>query len=151
MAALFKYFMAIAVILAAVIIVSAVNMSEIIVGVAAIAQAPAAETPRWNIDVKAESDTPHIAQGTLSPIYPAAPGKELLGKPVYTARLGKKLQIPARAKRTDMRQALQLHHVPRQIYAASEQDRNYPQQSLSYADTRSSQPLTLIIFGHGMY
>jgi hypothetical protein len=49
-----------------------------------------------------------------SPIYPATPGKELLGKPVYTVSL--------------------------QIYAASEQDRNYLQQSLSYAQTRPSLP-----------
>jgi hypothetical protein len=152
MAALFKYFVGIAVILPAVITLSAVNMGEIFVGIAAIAQAPATETPRWNIEhVKAEPDTPYVAQGSLSPIYPATPGKELLGKPVYTARLAKKLQEPVSAKRIDVRQALQLHEVPRQIYAASEQDRNYPQQSLSYAETRPSQPRTLIIFGHGIY
>jgi hypothetical protein len=152
MAALFKYFVGIAVILPAVMILSAVNMGEIFVGIAAIAQAPATETPRWNIEhVNADPDKPYVAQGSLSPIYPATPGKEFLGKPVYTARLAKKLQEPASAKRIDVRQALQLHRVPRQIYAAGEQDRNYPQQSLSYAETRPSQPRTLIIFGHGIY
>ena len=45
MAALFKYFVGIAVILPAVMILSAVNMGEIFVGIAAIAQAPATETP----------------------------------------------------------------------------------------------------------
>ena len=153
MAALFKYFVGIAVILPAVIIFSAVNMGEMFVGIAAIAQAPAAETPRWNIEPRiAEVDTRYVAHGSLSrPIYPATPGKELLGKPVNTARPAKKLQEPMSAKRIDVRQALQLHKVPRHIYAAGEQDRNYPQQSLSYAETRPSQPRTLIIFGYGIY
>src|SRR5450759_3574127 len=88
MAALFKYFVGIAVILPAVMILYAVNMGEMFVGFAVVAQAPAAETPRWNVEhVKAEPDTPYVAHGSLSPIYPATPGKELLGKPVYTARL----------------------------------------------------------------
>ena len=129
MAALFKYFVGIAVILPAVMIVmvlSAANMGEIFVGIAAIAQAPATETPRWSIErLMAEPDTRYVVHGSLSPIYPASPGKEVLEKPVYT--------------------------VPLQIYAASEKDRNYLQQSLSYAETRPSQPRTLIIFGHGIY
>ena len=129
MAALLKYFVGIAVILPAVMIVmvlSAVNMGEIFVGIATIAQAPATETPRWNIErLMAEPDRRYVVHGSLSPIYPASPGKELLGKPVYT--------------------------VPLQIYAASKQDRNYLQQSLSYAQTRPSQSRTLIIFGHGIY
>ena len=129
MAALFKYFVGIAVILPVVMIVmvlSAVNMGEIFVGIAAIAQAPATETPRWNIEpLMAEPDKRYVVHGLLSPVYPASPGKELLGKPVYT--------------------------VPLQIYAASEQDRNYLQRSLSYAEPRPSQPRTLIIFGHGIY
>jgi hypothetical protein len=107
MAALFKYFVGIAVILPAVMIVmplSAVNTGEIFVGITAIAQAPAAETPRWNIErPMAEPDRRYVVHGSLSPIYPATPGKELFGKPVYT--------------------------VPLQTYAASEQDGNYLQQS----------------------
>ena len=152
MAALFKYFVAIAVIVPAVMILYAVNMGEMFVGIAAIAQAPATETPRWNIEpVKAEKDIPYVANGSLSPIYPATPGKELLKKPVYNARLAKKLQEPVSAKRIDVRQALQLHKLPRQIYATGDQDRNYSQQSLSFAETRPSQSRTLIIFGHGIY
>jgi hypothetical protein len=73
----------------------------------------------------AEPDRRYVVHGSSGPIYPATPGKELFGKPVYT--------------------------VPLQIYAASEQDRNHLQQSLSYAETRPSQPRTLIIFGHGIY
>jgi hypothetical protein len=152
MAAIFKYFVAIAVILPAVIILSAVNLGEMFVGIASIAQAPTTETPRWNIEPQmAELGTRYAAHGSLNPIYPATPGKELLGKPAYTARLANKLQEPVSAKRIDVRQALQLHKVPRQIYAASELDRIYPQQSLSYAETRPLQPRMLIIFGHGIY
>ena len=103
MAALFKYFVGIAVILPAVMFVmvlSAVNMGEIFVNIAAITQAPATETPRWNIErLMAEPDRRYDVHGSLSPIYPATPSKEPLGKPVYT--------------------------VPLQIYAASEQDKNY--------------------------
>jgi len=60
-------------------------------------------------------------------------------------------------KRIDVRQALKLHKVPRQIYAAAEEDRNYPQLSLSYTEARPPQPLQPlqprmpIIFGHGIY
>lgn len=152
MAAIFKYFLAIAVILPAVIILSALNVGEIFVGIATIAEAPATETPRSNAaPLMAQADTRYFAHGSLSPIYPATPGKELLAKPVYTATLAKKLQEPVSAKRIDVRQALQLHKMPRQIYAANEQDRNYPEQNLSYAETRLSQPYTLITFGHGIY
>jgi hypothetical protein len=153
MAALFKYFVGIAAILAAVLILSAVSMSEIFVTLAAIGHSPAIETPRWNIEhPKAEPDTRYVAHGSLSPIYPATPGKELLSKPVYTAiRVRNKSREPVSAKRIDVRQALQLHKVPRQIYAAGEQDGNYPQQSLSYAQTQPSQPRKLVIFGHGIY
>ena len=151
MAALFKYFVGIAVILLAVSF-SAVNMSKIFAGLAAVAHSPATETPRWNIErLNKEPDASYAAKGSLSPIYPATPGKELLGKPVNTAKLAKKLREPVSAKRIDVRQALQLHNVPRQIYAADEQDRNYPQQGLSFAETRPSQPRTPIIFGHGIY
>jgi len=72
------------------------------VGIAAITQAPATVTPRWNTErLMAEPDRRYDVHGSLSPIYPATPGKEPLGKPVYT--------------------------VPLQIYAGSEQDKNYLQ------------------------
>jgi hypothetical protein len=145
MAALFKYFMGVAVILPAVIVLGAMNMNEIFVRVATVARAPAAETPRWNIKrLKAEPDTPYLAKGSLSPIYPTFPGKELLGKPVYAAS----------AKRISIREALQLHQFPRQLYTGDEQDSNYLHQSLSYTETplsQPSQPRTPVIFGHGIY
>src|SRR5665213_1978365 len=146
MAALFKYLVSVAA------IVSAVIVGANFLGFVAVIQTPATTTPAWKIErLKPDPDTPFIAHGSLSPIYPATPGKELLGKPVNTARPAKKLQEPMSAKRIDVRQALQLHKVRRQISAAGEQSRNYPQQSLSYAETRPSQPRTLSIFGHGIY
>ena len=94
MAALLKYFMGIAVILPAVVLVSAMTIGEIFVGFAAIARAPSTETPRWNIErLKAAQDLPDIALRSLSPIYPVTPGKELLGRPVYTAS-AKRINTP---------------------------------------------------------
>jgi hypothetical protein len=140
MAALFKYLLGVAVTLPAVIILCAMMISEIYVGFASLPEAAATRSPRWNIErLKAEPDTKHIARGSLSPIYPAAPGKELLGKPVYAASV----------KRLNVRQALQL--FPRQLYPRGEQDSIYPPQSLSYTELPPSQPRTRIIFGHGIY
>ena len=141
MAALLKYSMGIAVILPAVMFISAMTISEIFVGFVAVAQAPVTETPRWNIErLKAGPDAPNIALGSLSPIYPATPGKELLGTPVNTAIV----------KRIVIRQPLQLHRLPRQLYAEGDQDNNYPQRGLSYT-AQPSPPRTRIIFGHGIY
>jgi hypothetical protein len=142
MAALSKYFVGLAVILAAVMVLSTTTMSEIFVRFAAVAQRTATETPRWNTErLKAEPDAPHVAHGSLSPIYPAAPGKELLGKPIYTASV----------KRAAVRQPLQLYKLPRQLYAGAEPDGNYQQRSLGYTDTQPLQPSTRVIFGHGIY
>jgi hypothetical protein len=66
-------------------------------------------------------------------------------------RVPKKLHEPVTAKRIDMRQALQTHKLPLQIYAAREEDRNYSQQSYSYADEPPSQPRMMIIFGHTVF
>jgi hypothetical protein len=66
-------------------------------------------------------------------------------------RVPKKLHEPVTAKRIDTRQALQSHKLPLQIYAAREEDRNYSQQSYSYADEPQSQPRMMIIFGHSIY
>jgi hypothetical protein len=55
------------------------------------------------------------------------------------------------AKRIDMRQALQIHKLPRQIYAAGEEHQSYSQQSYGYADEPAFQPRRLIVFGHGIY
>jgi len=147
MAALFKYFLSVAVIVPAVIVVA------IFLGFAAVVETPATTTPAWKIErLKPEPNTPYIAQRSLSPIYPATHGRELLGKPMTMAvRVPKKLHEFVTAKRNDMRQALQTHKLPLRIYAAGEEDRNYSQQSYGYADEPPSQPRRMIIFGHGIY
>ena len=147
MAALFKYFLSVAVIVPAVIVVA------IFLGFAAVVETPATTTPAWKIErLKLEPNTPYIAQRSLSPIYPATPGRELLGKPMTMAvRVPKKLHESVTAKRNDMRQALQTHKLPLRIYAAGEEDRNYSQQSYGYADEPPSQPRRMIIFGHGIF
>jgi hypothetical protein len=155
MGALFKYLVGVAVILPLVMgVFSAVILGANFVGFTTVAHAPATTTSRLNADPIAGSNTRYIAHGSLSPIYPATPGKELLEKPIYTAKLAKKHKELGSAKRIDVRQALKLYKVPRQIYSADLDDRNYPQQSLSYTETPRSQPLQprmSIIFGHGIY
>jgi len=71
MAALFKYFLSVAVIVPAVIVVA------IFLGFAAVVETPATTTPAWKIErLKPEPNTPYIAQRSLSPIYPALPPAE---------------------------------------------------------------------------
>jgi len=145
MAALFKYLVSVAA------IVSAVIVGAIFLGFVAVIQTPATTTPAWKIE-RPDPDTPFIAHGSLSPIYPATPGKELLGKPMTVAvRVPKKLHEPVIAKRIDMRQALQTHKLPLQIYAAGEERQNYSQQSYGYANEPASRPRSVIVFGHGIY
>ena len=68
MAALLKYFAGIAVILPVVMALFAVNMGEIFVGIAAIAQPPVTETPRWNIKrLRAEPNAAYIVHGIIKP------------------------------------------------------------------------------------
>src|ERR1039458_2486860 len=148
MAALFKYLVSVAA------IVSAVIVGAIFLGFLAVIQTPATTTtPAWKIErLKRDPDTPFIALGSLSPIYPATPGKELLGKPMAMAeRVPNTLHKRVTAKRIDMRQALQIHKLPRQIYAAGEERQNYSQQSYGYADEPASRPRSVIVFGHGIY
>ena len=156
MAALFKYLATVAG------IVSAIFVGAIFLGFAAVIEIPTTTTPAWKIErLKAEpADTSYIAQGSLSPIYPATPGKELLGKPVWTVvRVAKHHEVasvkpvvkPVNAKRLDVRQALRTHKLPRQIYAAVERDRNYSQLSFGYAEEPQAQPRTFKILAHGLY
>ena len=142
MGALSRYLVGVAVILSAVLAVSAMTMSEIFVHISAVAQAPATAAPRWNIErLKAEPDPQYVAQGLLTPLYPATPGKELLGKPVYITT----------AKRNNIRQPLQLHNLPQELYAVGERDNNYQHQSLGYTETWPLQPRTRVIFGREIY
>ena len=70
MAALFKYFVSVAVIVPAVIVVA------IFLGFAAVVETPVTTTPAWKIErLKPEPNPLYIAQGLLSPIYPLPPAK----------------------------------------------------------------------------
>ena len=155
MATLFKYLATVAV------IVSAVIVGAIFSGFAPVIESPAITTPGWKLDrLKTEPDVPYIAQGSLSPIYPATPGKELLGKPVQTVvRIAKSHRVESvtpvvklvNAKRRDVSQMLWTHKLPRQIYAGVEHDRNYSQQSYGYAEELHAQSRTLNITAHDLY
>jgi hypothetical protein len=155
MATLFKYLATVAV------IVSAVIVSAIFSGFAPVIESPAITTPGWKLDrLKTEPDVPYIARGSLSPIYPATPGKELLGKPVQTVvRIAKSHRVESvtpvvklvNAKRRDVRQVLWTHKLPRQIYAGVERDRNYSQQSYGYAEEPHAQSRTFNIIAHDLY
>ena len=142
MAALLKYFMGVAVILPVVIFLSAATMRELFGSFPAVAPAPTTETPRWNRErLKAGAVIQYVGRGSLSPIYPAVPGKELLEKPVSAAS----------ANRIKVRQAPQLHKLPLQLFPESEQNNNFPQQSLSFTETRPLFPRTRLISAHGIY
>jgi len=122
---------------------------------------PAITTPGWKLDrLKTDPDTPYIARGSLSPIYPATPSQELLGKLaqkiVRTAKHHKVASAtpvvkPINAKRLDVSQVLQTHKLPWQIYVAVEHDRNYSQQSYSYAEEPQARSRTLNIRAHDLH
>ena len=145
MAALFKYLISVAIILPAVIALSALTMAEIFVGISTILPATANETARWNSErLRADAQTDYAGHGSLIPIYPARPGRELLEKPVHSVS----------AKRIHVREALQLDKFPLQLYPEGARVRTFPQQSLSYVEAQQSKSLKVripIIFGHGIY
>ena len=155
MAALLKYLVTVAVILFAVFV------GAIFLGFAAVIEIPTTTTPAWKIErLKAEPDTPYIAEGSLSPIYPATPGKELLGKSVQTVvRVAKNHEVASvkpvgkrvNAKHFDVSQVLRTSRMPRQIYAAVEHDRNYLQQSYGYAEEPQTRPHMMNILAHDLY
>jgi hypothetical protein len=155
MAALFKYLAAVAV------IGSAVIAGAIFLGFAAVIETPTTTTPAWKLErLRTEPDTHYIAQGSLSPIYPATPGKELLGVPAQTVvRVAKRHDVvsakPAvksvNAKRLDVSQVLLTHELPRQIYAAVQHDRNYSQQSNGDAEEPQAHPRTFNDLAHDLY
>ena len=155
MAALFKYLATVAV------IVSATIVGAIFLGFAAVIETPTITTPAWKIErLKADPDAPFIAQGSLSPIYPATPGKELLGKPVQTiVRVAKYHEVASEkaitksvnAKHLDVSQMLRTHKFPLQIYAAVEHDGNFSQQRYDYAEEPKAHPRTFNNLAHDLY
>jgi hypothetical protein len=145
MGALFKYLTGVAIILPAVIVLFALNMAEIFVAISGVAPATVNETARWGSErLQADAQTDYAGHGSLSPIYPARPGRELFEKPVHTVS----------AKRINVREALQLERFALQLYPEGARDGALPQQSLSYMEARRSKSLKVripIIFGHGIY
>jgi hypothetical protein len=143
MAPLFKYLAAVAVVLSGVMTVGTMTMSEIAVGLSAVAGAPSTDTARWSGErLKAKVDVEYVGRGSLSPIYPTTAGKELVEKPVYAAA----------PKRVVVRQAEQLHKLPLQLFPELAKNNNYPRQSLSYAETRPISPTRArVISGHELY
>lgn len=141
MAALFKYFLGVTVILSVIVVLSALTVSEIFAKLPAATWVATKEAPRWNIERLRAEAKEHVGHGSLSPLYPATPGKELLGKPVFTAR----------ANRINVSHALQLRKLPLQLYPQGRRGRNFPQQSLSYTEIPQSPPRMSVIFGHEIY
>jgi hypothetical protein len=151
MASLFKYLFGLVVLL----------FSAFFLSYESVDMTLAAITPQWKVErLKAAPDTPYIAQGSLSPLYPAAPGKELLGKPVWTAaRVSKHHEVasakpvvkPVNTKRLDVSQALRAHKLPRKIFARVEPVRNYSQRSYGYAEEPQAQSRTFNVLAHDLY
>src|SRR5471032_240462 len=98
------------------------------------------KTPQWKIERLArDPTTPVLLAASLSPIYPATPGKDLLGKAVIVAiRAPQKIQGPSFGKSSGkpVRLALHLNKLPRNFFTVSAQDKyqdQNSQQSLGYA------------------
>lgn len=123
--------------------------------------AAGANMPQWKIErLLRDSATPVLQAASLSPIYPATPGKDLLGKAVIVAvRAPQKHQGSSVGKSTEkpVRLALPLNKLPRNFFTVSAQDKyqdkyqdQYSQQRLGYASEQRSRPEP-INFGHGIY
>jgi hypothetical protein len=115
--------------------------------------AAGAATPQWKVERLARDPaTPVLPAASLSPIYPATPGKELLGKAVIVAaRASQKHKDSSVEKSTEkpVRRALALNKLPRKFFTVSSQDKYSPQRS-AFASELQSRP-ELINFGHGIY
>ncbi|HEY1475356.1 MAG TPA: hypothetical protein VGF53_14870 [Pseudolabrys sp.] len=140
---LFKYLATVAVVISGVMTVGTLTMSEIAVGLSAVAGAPSTDAARWSAErLRAKVDVEYVGRGSLSPIYPTTAGKELMEKPVYAAA----------PKRVIVPQAQQLNKLPLQLFPEFAQNNNFPRQSLSYAETRATSPLRArVISGHELY
>jgi hypothetical protein len=120
-------------------------MDEIFVGISTVGPATATETARWNSErLNADAQTDYAGHGSLSPIYPARPGRELLEKPVHTVS----------TNRVNVREAQRLNKFPLQLFPEGVRSNNFPQQSLSYMETERTLRVKAripISFGHGIY
>ncbi len=116
-------------------------------------RADAATTPEWKVErLAADPQTADLPAGALSPIYPATPGKELLGKPVPPVRVVSANGAKRKPAENPVRQAMRTDRLPRQIYAARIDDD--AQQALDYAPEPMpprAQPPRLINLAHQIY
>jgi hypothetical protein len=149
MTGLFKYIVSVAT------VISAVVMGAIFLDSAAIVDTSLTVSPKWKIErLKVDPDLPYIAQGSLSPIYPATPGKELLRKPIAVQPQTRHEPVSAKAISKDanatpvhFRQAHETPKLPRQIYATGEYSHLFA-TGLGYAD---GPPRRLLILEHAIY
>jgi hypothetical protein len=109
-------------------------------------RADAATTPEWKIErLAADPQTADLPAGALSPIYPATPGRELLGKPVPPVRIARAYVGSSQRRPAEnlVRQAMRTNRLPRQIYAARSDDEaqdDNAQRALDYAPEREPPP-----------
>ena len=133
--------------------ISIMALGAIFLGSAATVDTSPTLTPSWKIErLRVDPDLPHVAQGSLSPLYPATPGKELLGKPIamraparHAPVSEKPITKTASATRA-LRQARVIPKLPPQLYMAD--DRTYFRRGLSYAD---DQPRRTLMLSHDLY
>jgi hypothetical protein len=113
-----------------------------------------AGTPQWKVERLAHHPaTAENSAASLSPIYPATPGKELLGKTVITA-----IRAPQRHRHTvvgklmekPVRHALAFTQLPRNFFMTSRPD-TYSQQRMSYASEPQTELPMLTNFEHSLY
>jgi hypothetical protein len=106
--------------------------------------------PRWKAERLAlDVQITQSSANAMSPIYPASPGKELLGKPIFVAARDRHQSKKAKTAESPARQAIRLIKLPRQIYATRMVDD--PRQAFAYAPERRAQPRRLIDFAHEVY
>jgi hypothetical protein len=111
------------------------------------------ETPQWKVERLARDPaTPVLSAASLSPIYPASPGKELLARAVVVvAQPTKRHEWSSAAKTavTSTPVTLATNKLPRKFINLSNQDK--VSQRLSYAPEPPPARIELVSFGHGLY
>jgi len=112
------------------------------------------QTSQWKMERLARDPaTPVLSAASLSPIYPASPGRELLGKAVTVAALAPQKHrhlLIGKSEEKLGRHQLALNRLPRKFFTVSSQDK-YSQQNLGYASEPSQSGPGFVNFGHGIY
>jgi hypothetical protein len=112
-----------------------------------------AETPQWKLERLARDPTSYLLPAaSLTPIYPASPGKELLRKSVVVASgtTQRLLDSPrGKAAEKPVRSALILSQLPRKLLNLTPPEK-YSQQRMGYTAEATAR-LERVSFGHGLY